>query len=77
MSGLRLGVSADILPHTTQEVLDADYRLNKFVLSTLGSAVKGLTLGAVASVFFTKRQRVALYGAGFGAGLSIFHEFSK
>ena len=77
MSAIRLGASSDILPHTTQQVLDADYRLNRFVLSTLGSAVKGLALGAAASLFFLKRQRVVFYSAGFGAGLNIFHEFKK
>ena len=77
MSGLRLGVSADILPYTQEEILAADYRLNHFVLGTFGSAVRGLALGAVASLFFLKRQRVVFYGAGFGAGLSILREFKQ
>jgi hypothetical protein len=76
MKGFRLGVSQDILPYTRQEVLDADYRFNKFLLGTFEFAVKGLAVGAVASLFFLHRRRVIFYGAGFGAGLAFFHEFN-
>jgi hypothetical protein len=77
MSGFQLGVSAQILPYSTQEVLDADYRLNKFALGTVSLAGKGLLYGALASLFFLRKQRVVFYGAGFGAGLGFFHEFWK
>lgn len=77
MNGLRLGVSSDILPYSAQQVLDADYQLNKFVLSTVGLAGKGLLLGGLLSVFFLRKQRVLFYGAGFGAGLSIFQTLSR
>lgn len=77
MSGFRLGVSSEILPHTAEEVLDADYRLNKFVLGTVSLAGKGLAYGLIGSLFFLRKQRVIFYGAGFGAGLSFFHEFRK
>lgn len=74
MNGLRLGVSSDILPYSTQQVLDADYRLNKFVLGTVGLAARGLLWGGLAALFFVRKQRVVFYGAGFGAGLSVFNE---
>jgi hypothetical protein len=77
MSGFRLGVSADILPYSTQEILDADYRLNKFLLGTVSFGAKGLALGLIGSLFFLRKQRVIFYGAGFGAGLAFFHEFKK
>ena len=73
----RLGVSADILPYSTEEVLNADYRFNKFVLGTVGLAGKGLLLGTVCSLFFLRKQPVIFYGMGFGIGLSVFHELSK
>lgn len=77
MSGLRLGVSADILPYSTQDILDADYRLNKFLLGTVSCATQGLALGLIGSLFFVRKQRIVFYGAGFGAGLSFFQEFKK
>jgi hypothetical protein len=77
MNGLRLGVSSDILPYSTEQVLDADYRLNKFVLGTVGSAARGLFWGGLAALFFVRKQRVVFYGAGFGAGLSVFSELIK
>lgn len=77
MSGLRLGVSADILPYSTQDVLNADYRLNKFLLGTVSYATQGIVLGLIGSLFFLRKQRVIFYGAGFGGGLSFFHEFKK
>lgn len=72
MSRLRLGVSKDILPYTTQEILDADRKFNKFIINTFQSGIKGLALGAIASIFFVKRRRIIFYSAGFGAGLSFF-----
>jgi len=77
MSGLRLGVSKEILPYSTEEILAADERFNKFLLSTVGLAFKGLAVGGLCSLFFLRKQRVVFYGAGFGAGLSFFHEFKK
>jgi hypothetical protein len=77
MSGLRLGSSKDILPYTTEDILNADYQLNSFVLGTIGSATKGLLTGALLSIFFLRKTRVVFYGAGFGAGLSIFHQLKK
>jgi hypothetical protein len=77
MNGLRLGVSSDILPYSTEQVLEADYRLSKFVLSTVELAGKGLLLGGALSLFFLRKTPVIFYGAGFGAGLSVFHELSK
>jgi hypothetical protein len=58
-------------------VLNADYQLNKFVLSTVGLAGKGLLLGGVLSLFFLRKQRVLFYGAGFGSGMSIFQALSR
>jgi hypothetical protein len=75
MSKLRLGVSGDILPYTTQQILDSDYRFNKFLINTVQSAVKGAGIGLFLSLFFIKKQRIVFYGSGFGAGLSFFHEF--
>jgi len=72
MSSIRLGVSSDILPFTNQQILEADYRFNKFILSTVGLAGKGLFYGAIASLFFARKSRIVFYGAGFGAGLSFF-----
>jgi hypothetical protein len=54
-------------------VLNADYRLNKFLLGTVSFATKGLAYGLLASLFFLRKQRVIFYGAGFGAGLAFFH----
>jgi hypothetical protein len=72
MSGLRLGVSGDILPYTKEEILGADLRLNKFLLGTVWLAAQGLAVGALA-----RKQRVIFYSAGFGGGLSFFNEFKK
>jgi len=72
MSALRLGVSKDILPYTTQEILDADRKFNKFVINTFQSAFKGLAFGVVASLFFAKRRRIIFYSTGFGAGVTFF-----
>jgi hypothetical protein len=47
--------------------------LNKFFLSTLSLAGKGLLLGTALSLFFIRKQPVIFYGMGFGAGLSVFH----
>jgi hypothetical protein len=77
MSGFRLGVSSEILPYSTEQILDADYRLNKFLLGTVNLAAKGLAIGLIGSLFFIRKQRVIFYGAGFGGGLSFFHEFNK
>lgn len=77
MSGLRLGVSADILPYSTEEILEADFRLNKFLLRTVSYAAQGLALGVIGSIFFLRKQPVIFYSAGFGGGLSFFHEFKK
>lgn len=77
MNTIRLGVSSDILPFTNQQILDADYKFNKFILSTVGLAAKGLVYGAIASLFFVRKTRVIFYGAGFGGGLSFFQEFKK
>ena len=74
MNRSRLGVSADILPYSQEEVMDADYRFNKFVLGTTAMAGKGLLLGLVGSLFFIRKTPVIFYGTGFGAGISVFHE---
>lgn len=73
----RLGVSADILPYSREEVLNADYRFNKFVLGTAALAGKGLLLGGLASLFFIRKTPVIFYGMGFGIGTSVFHELIK
>lgn len=73
----RLGVSADILPYSQQEILDADFRFNRFVLGTASLAGQGLLLGAVGSLFFLRKTPVVFYGMGFGIGTSVFHELFK
>ena len=35
MNNLRLGVSKDIVPFSTSQILEADRKLNKFVISTV------------------------------------------
>lgn len=77
MNGLRLGVSADVLPYTTDAILDADYRFNRFVLGTAALAGKGLILGGVCSLFFLRKTPVVFYGMGFGVGISVFHELIR
>ncbi len=77
MSNLRLGVSKDILPYTTEQILDADRKLNKFVINTFQSGLKGLAIGVVASLFFARKQRIIFYSAGFGAGLNFFSTICK
>jgi len=77
MSNLRLGVSKDILPYTTQQILDADRKLNKFAINTIQSGLKGLAIGVAASLFFAKKRRIIFYSAGFGAGLNFFSTICK
>ena len=74
-SRLRLGVSSQILPFTQEEVLKADYRFNKFVVNSVQNTVKGLFVGALASVFF-KRKGIIFYSAGFGLGYTYFTTFA-
>lgn len=77
MSNLRLGVSKDILPYTSEQILDADRRLNKFIINTCESGLKGLALGVVASLFFVRKSRIIFYSASFGAGLNLFTTIYK
>lgn len=77
MSNLRLGVSRDILPYTTEQILDADRKFNKFIINTCQSGFKGLAFGVVASLFFVRKGRVIFYSAGFGAGLNFFTTIYK
>ena len=76
MSNLRLGVSKDILPYKSEEILAYDFKFNKFLINTFQFAFKGLATGAILSLLFVKKQRVIFYGGGFGAGYSLFNEFS-
>lgn len=73
----RLGLSAEVLPYSQEEVLGADYRFNRFVLGTAALAGKGLLLGTVASLFFLRKTPVVFYGMGFGVGISVFHELIR
>ena len=77
MSNLRLGVSKDILPYTTEQILEADRKLSKFAINTVQSGLQGLALGVVASLFFAKKRRIIFYSAGFGAGLNFFSTICK
>lgn len=70
-SHIRLGVSADILPYTHQEVLDAEYKLHKLMIGSAQSTLTGLAIGAVASIFF-RRPSIIYYCGGFGLGYTIF-----
>ena len=72
MNNLRLGVSKDILPYTTEQILEADRKLNKFAINTVQSGLQGLAIGVVASLCFAKKRRIIFYSAGFGAGLNFF-----
>jgi hypothetical protein len=51
--------------------LDADTRLNQFVVDNLTYAIKGLAIGSVLSLFFAKKQRIIGYSLGFALGISI------
>jgi hypothetical protein len=75
MSNIRLGVSKDILPYSTSQVLAADRKLNKFAINSFQSGLKGAAIGAVASLFFFKKGRVVFYTAGFGVGINFFETF--
>jgi hypothetical protein len=77
MNNLRLGVSKDILPYTTEQILQADRKFNKFVINTTESGLKGLGIGLVASLFFARKKPIIFYSAGFGAGLSFFSTVCK
>ena len=77
MNGLRLGLSADVLPYTSAEVLAADERLNRFILGTAALAGKGLIVGGCLSLFFLRKTPVIFYGLGFGVGTSVFRELIK
>ena len=77
MNNLRLGISADVLPYSKEDVLNSDYRFNRFVLSTAALAGKGFLFGGICSLFFLRKPPVIFYGLGFGVGVSIFHELVK
>lgn len=81
MSNLRLGVSNNILPFTQAEVLEADRKLNRFVINTVQGGLRGLGYGVLASWFFVNKRRVIFYAGGFGAGITFFtticNEFNK
>ena len=77
MSNLRLGVSKDILPYSTEQILDADRKFNKFIINTFQSGLKGLAIGVVASLFFARKRPIIFYSAGFGAGISFFTTIYK
>lgn len=77
MSNLRLGVSKEILPYSTQQILDADRKFNKFVINTFQSGLQGLAIGVVASLFFARKRPIIFYSAGFGAGLNFFTTYCK
>ena len=72
MNNLRLGVSKDILPYTTNQILEADRKLNKFAINTIQSGLEGLLIGTALSLFFAKKRPIIFYSAGFGAGLNFF-----
>ena len=72
MNNLRLGVSKDILPYTTEQILEADRKFNRFAINTIQSGLEGLVIGTALSLFFAKKRRIILYSAGFGAGLNFF-----
>lgn len=56
MNNLRLGVSKDILPYTTDQILEADRKLNKFAINTIQSGLEGLLIGTALSLFFAKND---------------------
>jgi len=72
---LRLGEDNKVVPYTTEEVLAADYKFNKFIINTGQLLGKGLLYGAVASVFFVRKRQIIFYSAGFGVGYSVFRTF--
>ena len=74
ISRIRLGLSKDILPYSQTEILDAEYKFNRFLVRTVQNAVAGLAVGAVASLFF-KRKSIIFYSAGFGIGYTVFSTF--
>jgi hypothetical protein len=57
--------------------LDADRKLNKFVINTVQYGLKGLGIGLVASLFFARKRRIIFYSAGFGAGFNFFTTICK
>ncbi len=74
VSRIRLGLSKDILPYSHTEVLDAEYKFNRFLVRTVQNGLAGLAVGAVASLFF-KRKSIIFYSAGFGVGYTVFTTF--
>jgi hypothetical protein len=74
LSRLRLGLSKDISPYTHTEVLDAEYKFNKFLVRSVQNTLAGLAFGAAACFFF-KRKSIIFYSAGFGLGYTIFSTF--
>lgn len=74
VSKIRLGLSKEILPYSYPEILDAEYKFNRFLVRTAQNAIAGLAVGAVASLFF-KRKSIVFYSAGFGIGYTIFTTF--
>ena len=56
VSRLRLGLSKEILPYSHTEVLDAEYKFNRFLVRTAQNAIAGLAVGVVASLFFKRKS---------------------
>lgn len=74
VSRIRLGLSKEILPYSHTEILEAEYKFNKFLVRTAQNALAGLAVGVVASLFF-KRKSIIFYSAGFGVGYTLFSTF--
>lgn len=74
VSRIRLGISQEIVPYTHAEILDAEYKFNKFLVRGVQNALTGLAVGTVASLFF-KRKSIIFYSAGFGFGYTLFSTF--
>lgn len=74
VSRIRLGLSKEISPYTHTEILEAEYKFNKFLVRSVQNTIAGLAVGAVASLFF-KRKSIIFYSGGFGLGYTLFSTF--
>lgn len=72
MSDFGIGEEKRITPYTPEQVYKADIKLNRYLIDAGYYALKGLCYGAVASIFFTKKQRVLWYFMGFGFGYATY-----
>ena len=67
--------SSEIAPYTKEEIYKADVKMGRFLLDAAYYSAWGLLYGAVGSLFFIKKARIANYCLGFGFGYAVYLHF--